>query len=84
MKTKKVRWRVSQSDIDRLSKALNPIRTHREVAVILSVSDSLVCQLENSALGKIVRAVNEYDNYGKNQPHEQIKQNEQNGESNHE
>jgi hypothetical protein len=75
MKTDKIRWRLKQGDIDRLSASLKPIRTCREVAGILGVSVAQVCQLESSALGKIIRAVNEYEQNGKYK---------QNGGSNHE
>ena len=81
MKTKKVRWRVSQRDLDRLSASLKTIRTYREVAGMMGVSVALVCQLENSALGKIIRVVNEYDQTGASEENEE---NKQNGRSNHE
>jgi hypothetical protein len=57
MKTHAVRWRLSQGDIDHLSAALKPVRSSREVAEMLGLSTSLVCQIENSALRKIVRAL---------------------------
>jgi DNA-binding CsgD family transcriptional regulator len=57
MNFEKARWSLSQNDIGHLSAALKPIRTSREVAEILGVSTTLVCQLENSALRKIVRAL---------------------------
>jgi DNA-directed RNA polymerase specialized sigma subunit len=57
MSNQKVRWSLSQTDIEHLSAALKPVRTSREVGAILGLSTSLVCQLENSALRKIVRAL---------------------------
>jgi hypothetical protein len=57
MNTEKARWNLSKAGIGRLSMSLKPIRTSREVAKILGVSTSLVCQIENSALRKIVRAL---------------------------
>src|SRR5271165_5446733 len=57
MNGEKNRWRLAQCDTSHLSAALRPIRTSREVAAMLGISTSLVCQLENSALRKIVRAL---------------------------
>ena len=70
MNNEKARWRLSQSDIDHLSMALKPVRTSREVAEILGLSTSLVCQLENSALRKIVRALQTLDAKGRPKPQE--------------
>jgi DNA-directed RNA polymerase specialized sigma subunit len=81
MKPEKIRWRIAQREIDRLSASLKPIRTCREVADMMGVSVALVCQLENSALGKIMRAVHEYDNVGASEENEI---NKQDGVSNHE
>jgi hypothetical protein len=52
-----MRWRLSQADTDHLSSALKPIRSSREVGRMLGISPSLVCQIENSALRKIRRAL---------------------------
>jgi hypothetical protein len=57
MNNEKNRWNLSQDDIGHLSAALKPVRTSREVAEILGLSTSLVCQIEISALRKIVRAL---------------------------
>jgi hypothetical protein len=84
MKIKTVRGRLSQSGIDHLSRALTPIRTRREVAGILGISITLVCRLENSALGKILQAMTEDDINETNKQNEQNEQNKRNGESNHE
>ena len=81
MKPEQIRWRMAQRDIDRLSASLKPIRTCREVADMMGISVALVCQLESSALGKIMRAVHEYDQLGASEENEE---NKQNGVSNHE
>jgi DNA-directed RNA polymerase specialized sigma subunit len=70
MNNEKARWNLSQSDIDHLSMALKPVRTSREVAEILGLSTSLVCQLENSALRKIVRALKRMEANGQLNPQE--------------
>ena len=70
MNNEKARWNLSQGDIDHLSAALKPVRTSREVADILGLSTSLVCQLENSALRKIVRAMNRLEARGELNPQE--------------
>ena len=57
MNNQKFRWRVSKSDLGDLPAALRPIRTTEEVAGILGLSETLVRQLENSALRKIVRGM---------------------------
>jgi len=57
VKRPRTRWNLLRRDVGHLSAALRPIRTSQEVAEILGVSASQVCQLENSALRKIVRAV---------------------------
>ena len=57
MMAEKPRWNVSQGDLGHLSAALRPMRTREEVAELMGVSVTLVCQLENSALRKIVRAL---------------------------
>ncbi len=57
MKYEKIRWRLSPRDVEHLSLSLKPIRTRRQVAAILSCSLSHVCQLESSALRKVVRAL---------------------------
>jgi len=64
MNNLQVRWRLSQDDISHLSMALKPIRTQEEVAQILGYSPTLVCQLENSALRKIVRAMTRLEKNG--------------------
>jgi hypothetical protein len=63
MITEKPRWNVSQGDLGRMSRALQPIRTTREVADLLGISVSLVCQIENSALRKIMRALKAHDDF---------------------
>ena len=68
MKYAKVRWRLSQSDVSHLSMSLKPVRTSREVAEILGLSTSLVCQVENSALRKIVRAMKALEAKGQLKP----------------
>ena len=70
MNNEKARWNLSQSDIGHLSMALKPVRTSREVAEILGLSTSLVCQLENSALRKIVRALKRLEARGQLKPQE--------------
>jgi DNA-directed RNA polymerase specialized sigma subunit len=70
MNNEKARWSLSQSDIGHLSMALKPVRTSREVAEILGLSTSLVCQLENSALRKIVRALKTMEANGRLNPQE--------------
>jgi DNA-directed RNA polymerase specialized sigma subunit len=76
MNNEKARWNLSQSDIDHLSMALKPVRTSREVAEILGLSTSLVCQLENSALRKIVRALKRLEARGQLKPQENNTNNE--------
>lgn len=56
MKNRPIRWRLRQQDVDGLSHALKPIRTCREVARILRCSPATVCELEASALRKIMAA----------------------------
>ena len=63
MIAEKPRWNVSQGDLGHLSAALRPMRTREEVAELMGVSVTLVCQLENSALRKIVRALRAYDEF---------------------
>jgi DNA-directed RNA polymerase specialized sigma subunit len=70
MNNEKARWNLSQSDIEHLSMSLKPVRTSREVAAILGLSTSLVCQLENSALRKIVRALKRLEANGQLKPQE--------------
>ncbi len=70
MNNEKARWRLSQSDIGHLSMALKPVRTSREVAEILGLSTTLVCQLEISALRKIVRALKRMEANGQLKPRE--------------
>jgi DNA-directed RNA polymerase sigma subunit (sigma70/sigma32) len=64
MKLLNVRWGLLQDDIDHLSVALNPIRSHQEVAAILGLSASAVRQIETSALRKIIRAMNDHEQIG--------------------
>jgi len=68
MNHQKVRWNLSQGDIGDLSMALKPIRSYEEVGKILGCSDSLVRQLETSALRKIVRAMAHFEKNGKTEP----------------
>ena len=70
MKHDLIRWRLSQGDIDHLSMALKPVRSSREVADLLGLSTSLVCQIENSALRKIVRALKRLEARGQLKPQE--------------
>jgi hypothetical protein len=70
MNNEKNRWNLSQEDIGHLSMALKPVRTSREVAEILGLSTSLVCQLENSALRKIVRVLKTMEANGQLKPQE--------------
>ena len=67
MNRKQTRWHIRQRQIDHLSHTLKPVRTCREVAGILGISVALVCQLETSALSKIVRAVNDFENNEKDE-----------------
>jgi hypothetical protein len=64
----KIRWNLSQDDIGHLSMALKPIRSYEHVAKILGYSDSLVRQLETSALRKIVRAMARFEKNGVAEP----------------
>jgi hypothetical protein len=68
MRAQTVRWGVSQIDLEYLSKTIRPVRSSREVAVILGLSTSLVCQIENSALRKIVRAMKRLEAKGQLRP----------------
>ena len=61
MKFLNVRWGLLQEDIDHLSQALHPIRSHQEVAAILGLSESAVRQIETSALRKIIRAMSDHE-----------------------
>jgi hypothetical protein len=70
MSMEKARWSLSQGDIGHLSAALQPIRTCREVAEIMDISPAMVCQLENSALRKIFRALKAMEEEGRFQPQE--------------
>ena len=76
MNHEKARWSLSQSDIGHLSMSLKPIRTSREVAKILGFSTTLVCQLEISALRKIVRALKRLEASGQLKPQEDNTNNE--------
>jgi TPP-dependent indolepyruvate ferredoxin oxidoreductase alpha subunit len=68
MKNQPVRWRLLQGDIGCLSMALKPARSYEEVAAILGYSESLVRQLENSALRKIIRAMARFEKTGIPEP----------------
>ena len=61
MNQEKARWGVSQSDLEHLSAELRPMRSSREVGVILGLSTSLVCKIEIGALRKVVRALKRLD-----------------------
>jgi DNA-directed RNA polymerase specialized sigma subunit len=61
----RARWNLSKRDIGHISTALKPLRTRREVGEILDLSTSTICQLENSALRKIARAMRRMDEAGK-------------------
>lgn len=76
MNHEKARWSLSQSDIGHLSMALKPVRTSREVAEILGLSTALVCQIEISALRKIVRALKRLEAKGQLKPQENNTNNE--------
>lgn len=61
-RTKRICWGLAQGDIDRLSATLRPVRSRAEVAEMMGVSVTLVSELEKSALSKLIRAINDYEN----------------------
>jgi DNA-directed RNA polymerase sigma subunit (sigma70/sigma32) len=64
MRNQQVRWRLRQDEIDHLSNSLKPMRSCEEVAQILGCSESLVRQIEHSALRKIIRAMADFEKNG--------------------
>jgi hypothetical protein len=58
MNTTKNRRRITKQQLGVLSESLRPIRSFQEVSQIMNLSITSVSKLENSALRKIIMALN--------------------------
>jgi hypothetical protein len=74
MKNKKVARGQSPASFGGLSAVLKPVRTYREVANLMGISVTLVCQLESRALSKVTKAIKNYDNYKNDELNEPCQQ----------